>query len=145
MRFFAVGLLLTFLIVTAGAGQDDPVKDDLAKLEGKWKVVSYEEDGVKLSADELKDFPTLTNQGKQYSWSDGEGAGKFTIDPMKKPKQINYTITAGDQKGEFRPAIYEISGDTWRECIAAAGKPRPRKFAAPEGSDYSLIEYQRVK
>lgn len=145
MRRHYIGLALTVSFLVGGAGPADPVKQDLAKLEGKWVIVSYEKDGVKLDAEEVKELPSLTIKGKEYTWSNGERPGSFTLDPTKKPKTIDYTITAGDDKGTVELAIYEITGDTWRDCFAPAGKPRPSEFAAPEGSGNTLIVYKRVK
>ena len=41
--------------------------------------------------------------------------------------------------------IYELDGDTYRYCLAPAGKPRPTEFASKEGSGHSLGASQRQK
>ena len=144
MRHTAIALACTASLLVGGAPAD-PVKEDLAKLEGKWMIVSYEKDGVKLGDEDVKELPTLTIKGKDFTWSSGERPGSFTIDPTKKPKAVDYTVTDGDDKGAVELAIYEITDDTWRDCIAPAGKPRPKEFAAPEGSGNTLIVYRRAK
>jgi hypothetical protein len=41
------------------------------------------------------------------------------------------------------PAIYEISGDTFKACYALRGASRPTEFKSAEGSDHVLVVYKR--
>ena len=70
---------------------------------------------------------------------------KFTIDPTKKPKTIDYTIIEGGNKGQEVPGIYEIDGDTIKFCFSAPGKDRPTDFTAKEGSGRTLSTWKRDK
>jgi uncharacterized protein (TIGR03067 family) len=67
----------------------------------------------------------------------------FTIDPTKKPKAIDVTITMDDKKAVTK-GIYEVSKDSFRICrTQEAGKDRPSAFAAKEGSGLAMATYKR--
>jgi uncharacterized protein (TIGR03067 family) len=70
---------------------------------------------------------------------------KFRIDPTKKPKTIDYTMTEGPTKGKTQLGIYELDGDTVKFCFAAPGKERPTEFTAAEGSHRTLSVWKRKK
>ena len=144
MRLHALYLASIVLFVPAGARQDDAVKDDLAKLQGEWVIVSYEKDGAKADDEDLTTYPVLTIKGKEFTWSNGALPGELTIRPSEKPKAADYAVTDGDTK-RVEKAIYEINGDTWRDCMASSGKARPTEFAAPVGSGHTLIVYRRAR
>src|ERR1043165_9108456 len=123
-------VLLSFAAATLLLGADAPadaVKKEMMLLEGEWSMVSGERDGQKLPDEFVK-------TGKRTA-KDGETSvtlndmlymkAKFTIDPSKKPKEIDYTITEGAEKGKTRLGIYEIDGDTAKFCFGAPGDKRP--------------------
>jgi len=70
---------------------------------------------------------------------------KFTIDPTKKPKAIDYTMTEDPTKGKTHLRIYELEGDTVKFCFAMPGKDRPTEFTAKEGSQRTLSVWKRAK
>lgn len=123
--------------LAAPGKKNDPVAAELAKLEGTWVVVSYESGGLKLNdvigkRIEFKD-------GK-FSWQGDDAQGKILrIDPIAKPKEIDYENAAGKLL-----AIYELDGDNFRDCISG-GKERPKKFESTEENGYMLVTYKRVK
>jgi len=41
------------------------------------------------------------------------------------------------------PAIYEISGDTFKACYAVNGAERPTEFKSTEGSNHIFAIYKR--
>jgi uncharacterized protein (TIGR03067 family) len=143
-------MLVSFAAATLLLGADAPadaVKKDMMLLEGEWSMVSGERDGQKLPEE-------LVKTGKRSS-KDGETSvtlndmvimkAKFTVDPSKKPKEIDYTITDGAEKGKMRLGIYEIDGDTVKFCFGAPGDKRPTDFTAKEGSDRTLSVWKRNK
>jgi uncharacterized protein (TIGR03067 family) len=133
------------LVSLLHAADDKAVDQELAKLKGTWKIVSYEKDGDKADADTLGALPTVTFDGRKYTWSDGESGTIGAIDPGKKPKSIDYKATDADGKDRTDLAIYELDGDTFKDCITAGGKERPKEFTAKKGTGCLLITYQRVK
>jgi uncharacterized protein (TIGR03067 family) len=45
---------------------------------------------------------------------------------------------AGPEKGNTNPGIYELSGDTWKICLATRGNVRPRRFDSRGGDGFAL-------
>jgi uncharacterized protein (TIGR03067 family) len=70
---------------------------------------------------------------------------KFTIDPTRKPKAIDFVGLEGPATGQKLHGIYELDGDTVRFCLAPADKDRPTDFTAKEGSGRMLSVWKRAK
>ena len=135
------------LIVICAAAADDAVKKEMAQLEGAWSMVSGEANGVAMPKETVasgkrvaKDGETTITFGEQVYFK-----AKFTIDPTKKPKAIDYAMTEGPTKGKTHLGIYEVDGDTVKFCFAAPGKDRPTDFTAKEGSQQTLSVWKRDK
>src|SRR5205809_798353 len=95
MRLSTIALSVVLLLAAAGA-KDDAAKKDLEKFQGKWTLISAQRDGKKTPDEEAKKI-TLAIQGSKFVlYKDGEviSEGTFTLDPTKKPKQIDETATA---------------------------------------------------
>jgi uncharacterized protein (TIGR03067 family) len=56
---------------------------------------------------------------------------------------MNRTVTEGAKKGNKSHGIYELEGDTLRECWISAHKERPKEFTSKDGA--MLIVFKRVK
>jgi uncharacterized protein (TIGR03067 family) len=143
MRIAGVLVVLVFLL-----GADaDAVKKEMARLEGEWSMVSGEIDRQPMPPEFLKgarrvargDETTVTINGQLFI------KARFTIDPAKKPRTINYTMTGGPTKGKTQLGIYELDGDTVKFCFAAPGKERPTEFTTAEGSGRTLSVWKRDK
>jgi len=151
MRLFVAGLLVLALLALHGgtrgapAKKEDPAATDLAKLEGTWQIVGYVRDGDELAPAEVKLLGTITFKGKDYAFHDGESGKILRIDPAKKPREIDYEGTDSEGKAHKQYAIYELDGDTFRDCISLDPDKRPTKFEAKAGSGYILVTYKRVK
>jgi uncharacterized protein (TIGR03067 family) len=70
---------------------------------------------------------------------------KITLDPTKKPKTIDYTMTEGVNKGKQQLGIYELDGDTLKSCFAAPGAERPTDFTGKEGEHRTVSIWKRSK
>jgi uncharacterized protein (TIGR03067 family) len=71
-----------------------------------------------------------------------EGTGK--LDPSKKPKAADWTITSeGDLKDRVALGIYDVTKDTWKHCFALDN--RPEQFESKEGSKVTYAVLKRVK
>jgi uncharacterized protein (TIGR03067 family) len=143
MRLHLVLPAICFLIAA-----DDPadlVKKDMARLEGEWSMVSGQINGkampdvfLKGSRRVAKDgVTTVTIGGKPFM------KAKFTIDPSKKPKTIDYMVLEGLTKGKKQLGIYELDGDTVKFCFAIPDKERPTDFTAKEGSGHTLSVWKK--
>src|SRR5437764_606682 len=129
-----VVLVGAFLLVAADGGSDT-VKKEMAQLEGEWSMVSGSADGFALPDDYVKTGKRTAKDGVTTIMLGGRlfFAAKYTIDPTKKPKAIDYQFTEGPTKGKTQLGIYELDGDTVKFCFAAPGKERPTDFTADAG------------
>jgi uncharacterized protein (TIGR03067 family) len=146
--------IFALLLTASGAGlaKDAPAKGDLEKLSGTWLTVSIVSDG-KTVVDEKsppKEGPTtkLIYDGNKWMVKVGDktvASGIIKVDSSKTPKEIDVMDESGKKNDKTKLAIYELDGDTFKYCIASAGKPRPAEFTAKEGSGNSLIVMKREK
>jgi uncharacterized protein (TIGR03067 family) len=118
------------------------------KYEGTWRVVALEVNGAKASEKNARKI-TVTNHA-DGTWAveaDGKEVWKGTskIDPMSKPKAIDFVPTEGANAGQTFLGIYEIEGDTRKLCYAPPGKDRPTAFASKPGSGHILVALEREK
>jgi uncharacterized protein (TIGR03067 family) len=155
MSMFGVAVLALVSLFAAvrsqsldGAAKDAAVAKELQAFKGTWRLSYKEEDGKKFSQEEIKDV-IMTNDGSgMVSVRRGDkviAEATVKLDPTTKPKTIEVTFTAGEQKGKTRLGIYEIEGDAFRVCVARPGDERPAEFSAEAGSGRILVVYQREK
>lgn len=151
MRIALVTLLCTLGLTASGgtgARADDKadVEKELKKFQGTWTVESVEAGGKKLPADLFKGM-TVTFEGDKYSVKMGDmviQAATLKLDPSPSPKTFDSKVTDGPNNGVIL-GIYEISGDTLKECFDPEGKKRPTEFKTADGSQTTLVVLKRVK
>lgn len=143
----AFGVVLIVLALVGADGAPDAVKREMTLLEGEWSMVSGEASGMSMPKEmvkggkrDAKDGETTITFGGQVYFK-----AKYTIDPTKKPKAIDYIMTAGPTKGKTHLGIYELDKDTVTFCFAAPGKERPTEFTAKEGSQRTLSVWKKNK
>jgi uncharacterized protein (TIGR03067 family) len=69
---------------------------------------------------------------------------KFTLDPTKTPKTIDYQVTEGPNAGKTQLGIYELADDgTAKFCFAAPGKDRPDAFENQPADGRTLSVWQK--
>jgi uncharacterized protein (TIGR03067 family) len=148
-----------FLILTTvammgadGPGKDDPSKGDVDKLRGTWLTVSLVNNGKTLVDEKTppKEGPatTLVYDGDKWMVKVGDKSvakGVFKIDSTKKPKEIDILDESGVKNEKTKLGIYELQGDTYKFCLASAGKSRPKDFSSKEGNGDSLGVMTRQK
>ena len=125
----------------------DAVKKDMAALEGEWTMVSAERNGEALPEDMVKAGKRVTKAG-ETTVSFGETVfmkAKFTVDPSKKLKTIDYEFTEGQNAGKKALGIYEIDGDTVKFCFASPDMERPTDFTAKADSGRVLSVWKKAK
>ena len=141
----ALATLLVILLL-AGPGPD-ALKKEMAQLEGDWSMVSGEIDGLAMPEQYVKTGKRTAKDGETTVSIGGRVflQAKYTIDPAKKPKTIDYAMTEGFSKGKKQLGIYAIEGETVKFCFASPGKDRPTEFTAKEGSGNTLSVWKRDK
>jgi uncharacterized protein (TIGR03067 family) len=139
--------LIAVLILIGAARAQDAVKREMAQLEGHWSMVSGEANGLSMPKETVDSGKRVAKDGKTTITIGGQVyfKAKFSIDPTKNPKAIDYTMTEGPTKGKTHLGIYELDEDTVKFCFAAPGKDRPTEFTAKEGSQRTLSVWKRDK
>jgi uncharacterized protein (TIGR03067 family) len=103
-------------------------------------IAGMEEDAKKLTVVNGPDGTwSLRSDDKEIS------KGTSTIDPMKKPKTIDFVATEGEGKGRECKGIYELGEKTRKMCFAPPGKERPTEFSSMPGSEHILVTFEREK
>ena len=140
------------IMATKGHGLGDPSKVDLEKLQGTWLTVTLVSDGDTVVDEKTppKPGPTtkLVYDGNKWLIKVGDKAvasGIFKIDSTKKPKEIDILDDSGVKNDKTKLGIFELDGDTYKFCLAPAGKPRPSEFTSKAGSGHSLGVNKREK
>jgi uncharacterized protein (TIGR03067 family) len=137
--------VIVVLALVGADGAQDAAKKEMTRLEGEWSMVSGEIDGQALPEELRKGAKRVAKEGETIVTINGRLflKAKFTIDPTKKPKTIDYTFTDGPTKGKKQLGIYELDGDTVKFCFSAPDKDRPADFTAKEGSGRTLSVWKR--
>ncbi len=142
----AATLLVACLVLAAPA----PKEEDAKAVQGAWQAVTYEANGAaqKDVADKVvctceKDVFAFQYEGKVI-WK-----ATFKLDPSKKPRAIDVTITEGGgdgEKGKVLHGIYELGKGTLKWCTAEPGSTdRPKEFSTKEGINHMLVTLKKEK
>jgi uncharacterized protein (TIGR03067 family) len=140
------------LMATDNPPKEGTAKSDLDKLGGTWLTISLVNDGKTLVDEKTppKEGPMtkLVYEGTKWMIKVGDktvATGIFKVDSTKKTKEIDIMDETGTKNDKTKLGIYEIDGDTYKFCLAGAGKPRPTEFTSKEGSGHSLGVMKREK
>jgi uncharacterized protein (TIGR03067 family) len=140
------------LMAADGPSKDDSSKGDLDRLRGTWLTVSLVTNGKTLVDEKTppREGPAtkLAYEGNRWMIKVGDrtvASGMFTIDATKRPKEIDILDESGTRNEKTKLGIYEVEGDTYRYCLAPAGKPRPKEFTSKDGGGDSLGVMKREK
>jgi uncharacterized protein (TIGR03067 family) len=152
MTRYAVAVLAVVLATDApkaGLLAADAPKKDKEGLQGTWKVVSVEKGGKDQEVG--KGFVMVFDKDT-FAVKRGDDVivkGTFKVDPAKKPKAIDMTITEA-KKEEYKDkevhGIYELEKDSLKWCMAEPGEnDRPTEFATKEGTQRLLVTFNKEK
>ena len=142
-RLLAVAALGLGLAVAAA--DDQAGKDELAKLTGTWRGVSYVRDGKEVPKAEAEKV-RLVVDGEKYTLTEGGQVveGTHALDPTKSPKHVDAVRTKGPHAGEKLLGVYELTGDAFTICLAASGKDRPTELKREGGPGLRVLSFKRV-
>jgi uncharacterized protein (TIGR03067 family) len=141
--------MLTFVVLLSslvmGYGDDATAKKDLEKLQGEWAMVSGEHGGMAIPEEFKRGFTrsakgnetTLTMNGQVYM------KAKFTLDPAKSPKAIDYEVNEGQNQGKKMLGIYAIEGGTVKFCFGQPDQERPKEFKTKQGDNHVLSVWKK--
>lgn len=149
MKTLRLTLLLTLFVaaVSLVRAEDDPAKKDLAQIQGEWSMVSGTADGFEIPA-EMVATARRVCKGNDVTATVGDRTilkAKFTLDPSKTPKTIDYDVQQGSNAGKKILGIYELNGDTFKACFGAPGAPRPTEFSSKPDSKQTSTVWKRSK
>jgi uncharacterized protein (TIGR03067 family) len=145
MLCHALVLCLTALLPAPDTAVDE-AKKELERIQGTWVATRIEINGRPTNLGGSK----LICTGDQYVQMAGDQEvverGTHKLDPTKKPKHMDITITGGEQKGLTQLGIYELEGDTLKMCVSEAGsKERPKDFSTKPGTGQIFVTFKREK
>ena len=139
--------LVVVAAVLMGAA-DNLLEEDRDRIQGTWVTVSFQVNGQGAPSEAVKDIRTVFKD-KDYIQKKGDEVleeGTFTLDPDKKPRQIDFKIGKGQDQGKDQFGIYELDGDTLKFCVAAPrAEVRPTDFKTRPESQTALVVMRREK
>ncbi|MBC8003206.1 MAG: TIGR03067 domain-containing protein [Opitutaceae bacterium] len=142
-----VALAVVAYSVTVRAEENPSITNELAQLQGTWSMVSGSADGQPMPAEMLKQMKRVCKGDETTTTMGGQVfmKAKFTIDPSKKPKTIDYQMIEGFTKGKKQLGVYEVDGDTFKSCFGAADAERPKDFTSQPGDKRTSSVWKREK
>lgn len=145
MRLMTCALLIG-AVVAADDSKSEAVKTETKLLEHTWIVDSIERDPPEKTPGEGNGIRCVIKDGKALAYLPGQkqpaGTLVLQLDPTANPKSLDLRP---EREKDTIAAIYELTEDTLRVCIAPLGKPRPKEISAKAGSGHSVVVLKRKK
>jgi uncharacterized protein (TIGR03067 family) len=143
--------------VSLAAGADPKPADDLTLLQGNWKPLQCEYQGVaQMPADVMKQVTVVFDKNEYFLYFVDKGQNgqpkllrlalaNIALDQTTSPKSITFEFADGPFKGQKRHGIYELAGNQLKMCYGPADKAKPTEFKSPANSGYFLETWARQK
>lgn len=138
----AAVVALTFVAGGAAHPGDPPAKGP-AELQGCWKLVSIEGNGVAVEPFG-GGLPRWVVKGDKVFYG-GEEVIQLAADPSTSPRVIDLKFRDPERVYE---GIYEVEKDTLKVCVhrlSDGTKARPGAFATKDQRDWRLLVFEREK
>jgi RNA polymerase sigma-70 factor (ECF subfamily) len=113
--------------------KDKDAKSDKKAIQGTWVAVSGEQNGQKVPKEKLEAIKLIFTEDKVTREGYEPTEGTYTIDPEKKPKEIDLFANAKPWKG-----IYELNGTTLK--LNCKRDDRPTDFDSNGGRFLLILE-----
>ena len=136
------------MAISAAAAEDNPaLNKDMALLQGEWSMVAGSADGYAVPDAMLGNSKRVCKGDETTVIVGGQliMKAKFTLDPSKKPKTVDYQVIDGPTKGKKHLGIYELEGDTVKFCFGAHDSERPKDFSSKPGDLRTSSVWKRQK
>src|SRR6266513_2933449 len=100
---------------------------DKDRIQGTWKFEKVLDQGTEQLMPE-KNRVVITPDMLKMVYPEEERGWRYTRDPSKDPKEMDWLIEIDPGHPIRQLAIYSLDGDTLRICVTGAGLARPTKF-----------------
>ena len=122
---------------------------DYERLSGTWQLTRAVVNGRPVPAHVLRNTILITDRNTfRFPKANGVGthpAGRFTVNPTTRPKQVDSIAEGGTHAGQLTRGIYEIfDANHERACWGSPGGPRPTEFDSPPGSGRILQYWTKI-
>jgi RNA polymerase sigma factor (sigma-70 family) len=137
----AVGVLCSYATLKAGQEQAqaraaEKPRSDKERIQGTWIPVSVEQNGAELPKEKFEGGKMVLTEDKiTLHVLEKVSEGTYTIDPDKKPKEIDMTFGNACMMG-----LYELKGATLKVVMSERG--RPSDF---DSAGATLVIFERKK
>ena len=137
--------LVTLTLVTARAGDPEAAKKDQAAIQGKWILTAGSRDGTMFTPEFMVNSTRVAKGDEVTVIIRGQlmMKAKFTLDPTRKPKTIDYEVSGGPYTGATQLGIYESDGDKVKFCFSTPGSKRPTTFVTKASDGHTLSCWTR--
>jgi uncharacterized protein (TIGR03067 family) len=122
------------------------MKTDLELLQGRWRQVHYERDGVTSPGDGEQGWQPVTEiRGQTFTVTIADGSvvleGAFKLFAEQLPKAIDWLDESGSYASDHPIlAIYELTEHSFAFCAAYDGAARPTAFKTEQGQVLRRME-----
>lgn len=144
--------------VVAGCANNQPVgsaaqypgaERDYEMLTGTWELTRGVDNGMAVPQSVARNTILITDRNTfRFPKASGIGthpAGRFTVNPTTRPKQVDTIAEGGRNAGQLTRGIYEIIDATHkRACWGRPGGARPTAFTSPRGSGRILQYWKKI-
>lgn len=147
LRITCLLMLIISSFSLAAQDKDEGSRRELAKLQGDWKLIAGQSAGQIMPPAVITNF-SMSVKDSMYEFRNSEETerGTMTLDPGKKPTQVDILISDGSFKGQKQLGIYELNGNKIKFCLSMPDDPkRPEKFESTEGNKCIIFEFLQVK
>jgi uncharacterized protein (TIGR03067 family) len=144
--------------ITTGSANNTPgeptsrsaaAEKDYERLSGTWQLTRAVVNGRPVPANVLRNTILITDRNTfRFPKASGVGthpAGRFTVNPDTRPKEVDSIAEGGPRAGQLTPGIYEIlDANHKRACWGPRGGTRPTEFKSPPGSGRILQYWKKI-
>jgi uncharacterized protein (TIGR03067 family) len=151
-----MGLVLSvgaIAAITAGCANNpltqSPAERDYKELSGTWQLTRAVVNSRRVPPSVLRKTILITDHNTfRFPKASGVGthpAGRFTVNPTTRPKQVDSIAEGGTHAGQLTRGIYEIfDANHKRACWGPPRGPRPTEFDSPPGSGRILQYWTKI-